>query len=124
MIIAAVLMQSAAVQPDPKPVITTQQVTKSIDLPDAVAEALQPYLRCKTAGWVGVTVTSAVQALKLADQIGRQCATVRTQSKEAAIKSLKERSRLSDADTDFFVEASLTQIDGFADGTKDWCGQQ
>jgi hypothetical protein len=110
----------AVLQPPSAPVVrlpnTTDTAVARLDIPDEIAPALLPYLRCKLAS-AGLELRSSVNGpvQRPTAPVGADCKNVREEAALKAERMLRDRRRGPSADHRAFVRRALASIDNFID---------
>jgi hypothetical protein len=108
----------AVLQPPPPPMVrlpnTSDTAVARLKIPDEIAPAIVPYLRCKLASG-GMELRSSVNGPVQAPTapVGADCKKVREQAALRAERMLRDQRRGPSADHRAFVERALTSIDDF-----------
>ena len=115
--ISVFLLLAAFAQQPAAPAEQRSEVQGRLDIPDEIAPAIVPYVRCKIAS-AGIEIRSSlggpVQRPSVA--AGADCTQARAQAATRADQMLRDQRRGSEAERNALIERTLASVDAFLGG--------
>lgn len=100
-----------------RPVLTSDVPMARLTIPDEVAPAVAPYLRCQLLSHGVRMGPPGAQTVPTPGQLGADCSGARRESARLAERLLKRQRRGSAAERRAFVEKVLASVDDFVGKT-------
>lgn len=116
---ALLAAQASAPSAPPPPVLRREQAMARLVIPDQIAPAILPYLRCRLDS-IGQPVYSGTGGPRVQSSVpvGADCSSARTEAARRAEQMLVEQRRGDAAERRAFIERALVDVDTFVSNAQ------